>query len=462
MILWRGPGHPTMLAVPRVSAATSQAAAEEALSVICIMLIAQEAPGVRLPMPGDRPGLQMAHSLPESLKDMPRSTDDEVDIRPSRPEPHFLAGRRLLFVVNVDWFFLSHRLPLALAAKAAGADVWVTAADTGRAGEIRDCGMQFAPLGVHRHQGGITGEVRTLVELAILYRRIRPDIVHHITIKPVLYGSLVSRVLRIPTINAISGFGYALGSEGSRALSAVVRALYRIVLRSPGVYTIFQNEEDRAEFTSRRFLPASRAVLIRGSGVDCQAFRPATGCPLDRRVIFASRMLREKGVEYFVRAARSLIQTHPGTRFVLIGEPDDSPSSVTARELRAWHDEGVIEWWGRRSDMDNVLPTGSIFVLPTYYREGLPKVLLEAAACGLPIVTTDVPGCRDVVRHGQNGLLVAPHDQNGLTAAIAELLDDPAARRRLGAKGRERALAEFDVQGVAEQTLSLYAKVLVR
>ena len=379
---------------------------------------------------------------------------------PNQSASHSLAGRRVLFVVNVDWFFLSHRLPLALGAKMAGAEVWIASVDTGRAQEVRDHGLQFAPVAISRSRGGILSEMRTIVELARLYRRIRPHIIHHVTVKPVLYGSLVSGVLRIPTINAISGFGHALGPRGGRVLSFLVRMLYRIVLRNSRSYTIFQNEEDRSEFTAQRFVPDHRAMLIRGSGVDCDVFRPANELVHEIRVVFASRMLRDKGVEYFVAAARTLRTAYPGVRFLLIGDPDDSPSSVSVDELQAWHDEGSIEWWGRRADMDRILPAASIFVLPTFYREGLPKVLLEAAACGLPIVTTDVPGCRDVVRHGVTGLLVAPHDQEGLVDAIRKLLDDEEACRRLGAKAREQALGEFEVHRVVERTMSLYFALL--
>lgn len=371
-----------------------------------------------------------------------------------------LAGRRILLVVNVDWFFLSHRLEVALGAQRDGAEVWIASVDTGRSEEIRRRGLHFVPLTMRRNRGRLGGELATLASLAKLYRRVAPDLVHHVTIKPVLYGSLVARLYRVPTVNAISGFGYVFGTERNRLLGAVVEAIYRVALHGPRSFTIFQNEEDRRDFTERGFLSKTRAVLIRGSGVDCEVFQPAPVPSQGKVVMFASRMLREKGLEDFVEAAGHLRPHYPDVRFVLVGEPDDSPSSVTRDRLRAWHDEGAVEWWGHASHMEDVLPQASMVVLPTFYREGLPKILLEAAACGLAMVTTDVPGCRDVVQHGVTGLLVAPHDPVGLAKAIRELLDDDAYSRRLGAQARAMAEDQFSVDGVVDQTLLLYRSLL--
>jgi glycosyltransferase involved in cell wall biosynthesis len=373
---------------------------------------------------------------------------------------HVIAGRRILFVVNVDWFFLSHRIPLAVSAMKSGADVWVAAVDTGRSQGIKETGAHFVNLNMSRKGGGVVRELATFIELATLYRRLRPDLVHQVTIKPVLYGSIISGILRIPTVNAISGFGHVFGASRSRALRWSIETFYRLALRNSRSFTIFQNEEDREEFIRRGFIAESRAFLVRGSGVDCEMFRPAEGQHDELVVMFASRMLREKGVGYFVEAARTLRPDYPHVRFVLVGEPDESPTSVTIAELEAWHGEGVVEWWGRRDDMDVVIPKASLFVLPTYYREGLPKVLLEAAACGVAIITTDIPGCRDVVKHGKSGILVLPHDQVGLMTAMRELIEDGSARRRLGVQARESAVEQFNVRGVVKTTLSMYDQLL--
>jgi glycosyltransferase involved in cell wall biosynthesis len=373
-----------------------------------------------------------------------------------------LRGRRILFVVNVDWFFLSHRLPIALGAKQAGADVWVASADTGRSQDIVDAGLHFVPLSLRRNSAGIIGEVSALAGLAMLYWRLKPDIVHHVTIKPILYGSIATALYRIPTINAISGFGHSLGREGSRALSVLIKGLYRLALRNRQSYTVFQNDEDRGEFIRQRFLRPERAALIRGSGVDCDLFRPR-GCAADETIVmFASRMLREKGVIQFVELARALHPDYPDVRFVLVGQPDDSPTSVTTEQLYRWSDEEGIEWWGHSDRMEQVLPKAAIFVLPTYYREGLPKVLLEAAACGIAIVTTDIPGCRDVVQDGHSGRLVTPQNHAQLVAVVRELLEDDSTRRLYGAQAREVAVSRFSIQQVVRETLSLYRSVLER
>lgn len=371
-----------------------------------------------------------------------------------------IAGKRIIFVVNVDWFFLSHRLPLALAASHAGADVWVASADSGQSHAIRRHGLRFVQLPITRHRGGVVAELAAFTSMARLYRRARPDLVHHVTIKPVLYGSMIARLLRIRTVNAISGFGHLFGASRTRLVGHVVDRAYRVALHHPRSLTIFQNDEDRDEFVGRRFVERPKTVVIRGSGVDCEIFRPTPERPSTPVVMFASRMLREKGIEDFVRAARHLRTDFPSVRFVLVGGPDDSPSSVTEGELRSWHDEGTVEWWGRSDSMHDVLPKASIFVLPTFYREGLPKVLLEAAACGVPMITTDVPGCRDVVDDGVTGLLVAPHDSVGLATAIRELLEDDERRVRMGARARALAENQFSVEGVVDHTLTLYRSLL--
>jgi glycosyltransferase involved in cell wall biosynthesis len=367
----------------------------------------------------------------------------------------------LLFVVNVDWFFLSHRLPIARAAAEAGYDVTVAAADTGQAGRIRAAGLRFVPLELSRKGIGPVSEARALARLVSLYRRERPDIVHHVTIKPVLYGSLAARAAGVPVvINAVSGLGYAFTGEGRRTLRAVVQSLYRAGLSNPRAHTIFQNPDDMELFVSRRLLRAPQAVLIRGAGVDCAEFRvrpePA-GPPI---VLLPARMLWDKGVGAFVEAARLLRARAVPARFVLVGDSDPgNPTAVPVSTLEAWVREGVVEWWGARDDMPDVLSQAAIVVLPSR-REGLPKVLLEAAACGRAIVATDVPGCREAVLHGRTGLLVDYGDSAALAEAIAQLAAEPALRTKYGRAGRALAEREFAVERVVSETLALYRRVL--
>ena len=369
-----------------------------------------------------------------------------------------------MFVVNVDWFFLSHRLPLAQASREAGADVFVTGADTGFSRQFEDAGLSFIALPIGRTGVKIAAEARTILHLARLYRRIRPDIVHHVTIKPILYGSLAARLTPgTAVVNAVSGLGSAFGdSTQRRGVRFAVDFLYRLALSNRRSRTIFQNVNDRDHFLSNGWIREENTVLIRGSGVDTEAFQPTpepTGVPV---VLFASRLLREKGVEDFVTVARMFSEAQISARFVIVGRVDpDNPSAVARGEVDAWVNEGIIEWWGNRDDMPAVYAQANLVVLPTYYKEGVPKALIEAAACGRAIVTTDIPGCRDIVRDNYNGLLVKPRDPEAAARAIRTLLNAPELRREFGANGRRLATEEFDVRTVVAQTLDAYRALLL-
>jgi glycosyltransferase involved in cell wall biosynthesis len=373
-----------------------------------------------------------------------------------------LTRPRIVFVVNEDWFFLSHRLVLARAARAAGATVAVVAGDTGKGDAIRGEGLQFTPLPISRKGTRPWEEVRTLAFLLRLYQRLRPDLIHHVTPKPVLYGSLAARALRnTGVVNAISGLGYAFTPDRrARLLRPIVTRLYRVALAHPRSRTIFQNHDTYRQFVDSGLIRRERAVLIRGSGVDCAVFRPTpepTGRPI---VMLAARMLWDKGIGEFVEAARLVRQTDPGTRFVLVGGPDSgNPLSVPQAQLDAWASEGVVEWWGHRQDMPQVIARAIVVVLPTYH-EGLPKALLEAAASGRAIVATNVPGCREIVRDQVNGLLVPARDAAALARAIETLVASPTLRARFGQAGRAIAVAEFSDRLVVRETLALYRELL--
>lgn len=369
---------------------------------------------------------------------------------------------RVCFVVNVDWFFLSHRLPLARAARDAGAEVVVLAADTGCGPRIRAEGLEFVPLPISRRGLNAVSEAAAVLALVRHYRRLRPDLVHHVTIKPVLYGSLAARAVGVPAVvNAISGLGYVFTSDDrSRLLRRVVNRVYRAALGNPRSRTILQNSDDLAMFVDRGLLRPEQALVIRGSGVDCSAFRPTPEPAGDPVVMLPSRMLWDKGVGSFVEAARLLRERGARARFALVGASDDgNPTAVPQAQLEAWRDEGVVEWWGARDDMPAALAAASVVVLPSR-REGLPKVLLEAAACARPMVATDVPGCREVVRPGVNGLLVPPDDGPALAEAVGRLLDAPALRRDFGAAARAMAEREFAEEIVVARTMELYAGLL--
>lgn len=368
----------------------------------------------------------------------------------------------LLFVVNVDWFFLSHRLPIALAAKKAGFHVTVAAADTGKGDAIRQNGLDFLPMPMTRKLSGLVAEIRAVLFLASIYHKFRPGLVHHVTMKPILYGSFAAWLTRRPAVvNAISGLGYAFSSHGhAKIRHRVAKSLYHVALHLPQSRTIFQNKDDLEEFCSSGLLPWEQAVLIRGSGVDCSRFRPTKQPEGNLIVMLPSRMLWNKGVGEFVDAARTIRKDHPDVRFVLVGSPDEGNRlTVPLPTLNDWVQAGIVEWWGQEEDMVSTLSAASIVVLPTY-REGLPKILLEAAASARPIVATDVPGCREIVWQRVNGILVPPRDSAALAEAIQTLLRSPKLREQFGKAGREIAVAEFSEQSIVEQTLRVYRELL--
>ncbi len=373
---------------------------------------------------------------------------------------------RLLFLVNIPRFFVSHRLPLALAAREAGYDVHVatSAGDADNVARIMQAGFPFHPLPLSQHGTNPRGEVAALRAIHRLYGQLQPDIVHHVTIKAVLYGGLVARQTRVPAVvNALSGLGYVFTAQGGRALllRGGAQMAYRVALSHPNACTLFQNPDDQALFVQHRLVNRARTMVIKGSGVAMEVFQPQPETEGRPVVLFAGRLLWQKGVGDFAEAARRLQAEGVQARFVVVGysEPS-SPAAVPPQTLQQWQDEGVIEWWGQRDDMPQVFAQAHIVCLPSFYGEGVPRVLIEAAACGRPIITTDTPGCREIVRHEQNGLLTPPHDTTALCAALKRLIEDAALRHNLGAQGRRIAEAEFSLEHVTGETLALYTRLL--
>jgi len=372
---------------------------------------------------------------------------------------------RILMIINTEWYFLSHRLSLAKALQDQGCEVVIVAAvERGCQKVIEDEGFRFIPLRLQRKSIFLCKELATIWELIRLYKAEHPVLVHHITIKPVLYGSIAAITVGIPAvINTIPGLGYIfLGADWrSRFLRSVISVAYRIVLSGRHVRAIYQNPEDMGIFVANKLVPQERAVLIRGSGVNIHQFMPSvepTGTPI---ILLASRLLWDKGVGELVDASRLLRQEGIECRVVIVGMPDfENPNAISNETLADWQSEGAIEWWGLRGDMPAVLKMVHIVALPTYYPEGVPKILLEASASGRPIVTTDVPGCREIVRHGVNGLLVPPHDVAALVDALRLLLHEPAIRRKMGARGRVIAETEFSEEQVIRETLIVYSELL--
>jgi len=295
---------------------------------------------------------------------------------------------KLLFVVNVDWFFLSHRLSLAKAAKRAGYEVIVAAAESGQGDRIRQEGFAYRSIPISRKGMNPLYEIKSMGSLLRLYRELRPDLVHQFTIKPVLYGSVAARFAGYPAVvNSITGLGYTFTrNRKARLLKRFARVAYAAALHYPFGTTIFQHDEDCRELVEMKLVSERQTVVIPGSGVDCSEFRPLPepdGVPI---VMLPSRMLWDKGVGTFVKAAGMLCTGLPRVRCVLVGRLDESnPSAISDQQVRHWVEEGVVEWWGYRNDMPHVLSRAAVVVLPSV-REGVPKVLLEAAASARAIV----------------------------------------------------------------------------
>ncbi len=368
---------------------------------------------------------------------------------------------KLLYFVTEDWYFCSHRLPLAIAAKEAGYDVTVLTRVQAHGEMIKAAGLNLVPFEISRRGVNPLTEVVTLARLVAAYRRLAPDLVHHVAVKPVIYGSIAARLTRVPgVVNALVGLGWIFTSTSllARFVRRVVEKAMPFLLNRGAV--IVQNP-DNAALLLALGVDKDRIRLIRGSGVDTATFRPGPepeGAPV---VLLPARMLWAKGVGEFVDAAGRVRASGIDARFVLVGQPDPgNPSTVSQEQLQEWQREHRVEWWGYHADMPTVFRQAHIVCLPSY-GEGLPMSLLEAASTGLPIVTTDVAGCREVVKDGDNGFLIPVRDGSALADALVRLLRDSELRKRMGARGRERAVSEFDVSSVVSATLAIYQEIHV-
>jgi glycosyltransferase involved in cell wall biosynthesis len=373
------------------------------------------------------------------------------------------ARPRLLFLITEDWYFWSHRLDLARAARNAGFDVMIATRVTEHGERIEREGFRLFPISLVRQSRNPFVELAAVLELVRLYRRERPAIVHHVALKPILYGSLAAWISGVPVVvNAFAGLGYAFTDETRRRSIAhrFLRRALKILLRLSKSAVIFQNKDDRDLLFEEGMVEIKHTRIIPGSGVDTKRFdvRPsAEECPI---VMLASRMLWDKGIGEFVEASRRLKQNGLAARYVLVGRCDEhNPAAIEPTQLRQWVEEGLVEWWEHRDEMSSTLTSATIVVLPSY-REGLPKVLLEAAACGKSLIATDVPGCREIVTHGVNGLLVPARDSAALAVAIDTLLRDSSRRAVMGAAGREAVTRMFSVKKIAGQFVDLYRELL--
>jgi glycosyltransferase involved in cell wall biosynthesis len=369
---------------------------------------------------------------------------------------------RIVYVVTEDWYFVQHRLPMALAARDTGFEVHVLTRIGDRRAAIEAAGFVAHPLTWRRGSLSPLAAVAAVAEIRRALRRIAPSVVHNVALKPALLGSLACLDFRrLAVVNSIAGLGstYLDPSLRARMLRSGMALMLRALLNRRLTLTIVQNPDDRAALVAAK-VQSARIVLIPGSGVDTDLLQPMPEPPPPVRVGFAARMLEDKGVRSLIEAHRRLRRQGHNIELLLAGTPDpENPTSISEQELRAWGQEPGVTWLGHVEDIRVLWEKSHIAVLPSR-REGLPKSLLEAAACGRPLIATDAPGCREVARPGQTGLLVPVDAPGPLAEAIANLAADPALRQRLGAAARALAIGTFSAGDIGRQTAEVYRRLL--
>lgn len=370
---------------------------------------------------------------------------------------------KIAYIVNVDWFFISHRLPIALKALEQGYEVYVFAKDTGKMEYLKSLGINIFPINLERGSINPFQSLKLLSELKEKITRIKPDIVHLVTIKPVLIGGLASILAKVPSIvYAISGLGFIFTNTMLKAkiLRLGIIPLYRLALSAKNKIVIIQNLDDLRILHQYVAIPKSQTVLIPGSGVNLEQFNIQPLPLKNKTVLMACRLLTDKGVYEFHKSVLLLKAKYPNVRFVLVGGVDpDNPASLTEQELNEWVKNGDLEWWGHKSNMPEVLSQATIVVLPSY-REGMPKVLLEAQALGRPIVTTDVPGCREAIENGKTGFLAKVKDEQSLADSIEKLLSNDELCLEFGHNARLLAEQKFDINQVVKTHINIYENLV--
>lgn len=375
---------------------------------------------------------------------------------------------KVVLFANTDWYLYNFRLSLARKLRDDGFEVILLSPDGEYGPKLQELGFRWQPAPMNRRSLNPLREMALIVWLARFLSRESPDIVHGFTIKSAVYGSLASKLAGVPVrVNAVAGMGYVFTSRDfkARMLRPVVRRVMRFALAGCGSALVLQNPDDVALFERSGIVDQTAIRLIKGSGVNLARFKMRPHTETDAqgplRILLAARLLWDKGIAEYVDAARALRKENRSVKFLLAGLPDEgNPASVDRTIVEGWVKEGLIEWLGHVSDMPKLLLEIDVMVLPSY-REGLPKTLIEAAACALPLITTDAPGCREVVsKTGVNGIVVPVRDRIALANAIRLLDDDRVLARKLGLAARDRALKEFDECIVIEQTLAVYRELL--
>jgi glycosyltransferase involved in cell wall biosynthesis len=366
-----------------------------------------------------------------------------------------------VLVSNTDWYLYNYRLSLAKELRDSGFDVKLISPGGSYASLLEEQGFEWHEWQVGRQSIIPWQEMGAIRKLTNLYQKLKPDLVHHHTVKPVLYGGIAAKRAKVPAVVAsITGRGYALEGRDNRAqlLEQIIKPIYRRALRSANTQVIFENESDQNFFIQGGLVTPNQCNLIESVGVDPEHFHPTPKPDGPVVILLASRMLWDKGVGVLVDAAKYLRRKGLEFTMALVGNPDPgNPTSISEEQLRIWEDEELLEWWGWQHDMQAIYSRCHIAVLPSFH-EGVPTGLLEAAACGLPLVASDIPGCRSIVINGRTGILVPPGQPNSLATALETLILDPDLRGRMGKAGRKRILEHFTQKRINQLTIEVYRR----
>lgn len=373
---------------------------------------------------------------------------------------------KIFYTLNHPKYFLSHRINLAKEAQKKGYEIHVIGPPGEGVYDIESFGIIYHQINLDRKSFNILKNLRTFFEILAIYRKLKPDIVHQMTIKPIIFGSIAAKIAGVPfVVNSINGLGYLFSRHGlgKTFLKSIALIFYRFSFMIKNDITIFQNSDDCRYFLRKKIVTQKNSIVIRGSGVDPNIFcykNPPKGVPV---ILLASRMIRNKGIETFVDASRKLKEEGFHIKFVLVGQTDvGNPDAIAESTIKNWADEGYVEWLGFQSDMPKIFALSNIVCLPSFYREGIPKSLIEAASCGRPIITTDMPGCNEIVISGYNGFLIKPESTSDLVDAIKKCIDNFTQLNELGLNGRKLVISYFSLDMVIKQTLDVYKKLVSR
>lgn len=371
--------------------------------------------------------------------------------------------KNLFIVVNVDWFFLSHRKDVALAAHQAGWDVTIVTADTGKLKDIESLGLKVINLPMSRSGMNILQELGTLNFLRKLYKREKPDVVHHVGMKTILWGTLAAKFAKVNgVVNAISGLGGFFAEDNKGLMARVMPKVLKFSHNRKNLLCIFQNNEDKGLYVKNGIIKEEQARYIKGSGVNlkdfCDTPEPTEG---KIRVILTARMIVEKGIFILTEAAGKLRSKYEDkVEFLLVGGIDDHPGAITKEQLEAVCDGKYIQWLGYRTDVKELLQSSHIVAFPSYYMEGLPKSLIEADAIGRPVITCNSVGCKETVIDGYNGFLIPTKDVDALVEKLDILLGDAKLRQEMGKNSRKYAEENFSIDVVIERHLKIYEELV--